>query len=65
MDNDELEKAFNWFNNQQWSGGKGDYMKGLFKKCDYKQLVIEYNKLKDTYIPIVHRIQKQQNEKWD
>lgn len=36
-----------WFNMNQWSGGKGDKVKGLFVKCDYKGIVDEYFKQRE------------------
>jgi len=36
---EHLVKLFKWFNEIQWQGGKGDPIKVLFCKCDYKGLV--------------------------
>lgn len=38
----DLEKFAEWFNNTQWRGGKGDPIKQLFCKCDYKGIVEQY-----------------------
>ncbi len=42
--NEDLEKFAKWFNHNQWVGGKGDYLKGLFVKQDFKSIVKEYLK---------------------
>jgi hypothetical protein len=36
---EDLVTLFKWFNEIQWRGGKGDPIKALFCKCDYKALV--------------------------
>jgi hypothetical protein len=43
----ELEDFAEWFNENQWRGGKGDYLKTLFCKCDYKGIIREYVKKKE------------------
>lgn len=36
---EELVALFKWFNETQWRGGKGDPIKVMFCKSDYKGLV--------------------------
>lgn len=33
-----------WFNENQWRGGKGDYLKSLFCNCEYEKIVEHYFK---------------------
>ena len=42
IDINELENLASWFNNVQWRGGKGDPIKALFCRCDYKGIVKQY-----------------------